>query len=69
MSAFCGCLKSQPHIDNTIASSRHKKGIVKDRSEMDLLSLQKQMAFDPDMPNGSLMSGIGFSFDELSASA
>jgi hypothetical protein len=46
MSAFCGCLKSNPHVDNSIVNSSQKGGrqrtsIRKDRNEMDLLMLNK----------------------------
>lgn len=46
MSAFCGCLKSSPHLDNSIvntAQSRQskKKGIHKSANDMDMMLLQK----------------------------
>jgi|APCry1669189241_1035207.scaffolds.fasta_scaffold49625_1 hypothetical protein len=50
MSAFC-CLKSSPQVDNSIASSSQRNGrarnsIRKDRNEMDLLLMNKQMSYD-----------------------
>ena len=49
MSLFCGCLRSQPQVDNSKTSNSrtgsnagHKRSIRKDRSEIDLLNLQKQ---------------------------
>lgn len=47
MSAFC-CLKSNPQVDNSVASSSQRNGrtrnsIRKDRNEMDLLLMNKQM--------------------------
>jgi hypothetical protein len=34
-----------------------------------MLGLPKQMAFDSDLPTSSLISGMGFSFDELNMNA
>ena len=50
MSAFC-CLKSSPQVDNSITSSSQRNGrarnsIRKDRNEMDLLLMNKQMSYD-----------------------
>jgi hypothetical protein len=50
MSAFC-CLKSSPQVDNSIASSIQRNGkarnsIRKDRNEMDLLLMNKQINYD-----------------------
>jgi len=67
MSAFC-CLKSNPQVDNG-ASSQNKKNrtsIKKDRDEMDLFLLQKQMARDSDLGNGlgALSLGLSMSREE-----
>jgi len=50
MSAFC-CLKSNPQVDQSVASSSQRNGrarnsIRKDRNEMDLLLMNKQMGYD-----------------------
>jgi len=64
--AFCGCLKSSPHLDSTIAQrGGRKKDIKKERNEMDLLRFQKQMGMDSDRSNSSI-AGMGLSLDDIS---
>ena len=73
MSTFCWCLKSTPTLDNAVRTNSKtgakKNSIVKDRNEMDLLNMQKQMQRETELGGGlsSIAIGMGLSFDDLAA--
>ncbi len=66
MSAFC-CLKSSPQVDNSITSSNQRNGRVrnsirKDRDEMDLLMMNKQMSYEVSEMGPRSTNQLGLSF-------
>ena len=67
MSAFC-CLQTNTHVDNSVASSSQRNGrarnsIRKDRNEMDLLLMNKQMSYDMNEMGPRSTNQLGLSFD------
>ena len=67
MSLFCGCIKSS-NDDNTAGIARNKKGIRK--NEMELLRGSKQMAFEEDDLDRSVISNTQNTYaDDLASSS